>query len=55
MQEAGGAVGNASATAKTKIQPFVDMNPFGQEDLESWEKLFNDAKSRSHIIQLAGF
>lgn len=39
----------------TKIQPFVDMNPFGQEDPESWEKLFTDATSRCHILQLAGY
>lgn len=51
----GGPTGNSAASVISKIQPFVDMNPFGEEDPESWEKLFQDESSRCHIIQLAGF
>ncbi len=47
--------GGPAASVLTKIQPFVDMNPFGREDPESWEKLYNDQNSHCHIIQLAGF
>lgn len=55
LRSAGGPVANSAATVISKIQPFVDMNPFGEEDTESWEKLFTDTNSRCHIIQLAGF
>ena len=50
-----GPVANPAMTVLSKIRPFVDMNPFGQEDEESWERIFADADSRCHIIQLAGF
>lgn len=55
LRAAGGPTGNSAASVISKIQPFVDMNPFGQEDAESWEKLFTDPISRCHVIQLAGF
>ncbi|WP_353928677.1 ATP-binding protein [Desulfofundulus kuznetsovii] len=55
IRNAGGPTANSAATVISKIQPFVDMNPFGEEDVESWEKLFTDPGSRCHIIQLAGF
>lgn len=55
QKEAGGPTAASAASVISKIQPFVDMNPFGEEDIESWEKLFNDPTSRCHIIQLAGF
>lgn len=55
LRAAGGPVGSAAGSVASKIQPFVDMNPFGQEDPESWEKPFNDQESRCHVIQLAGF
>jgi len=45
----------AASSVISKIQPFVDMKPFGAEDPESWEKLFNDDQSRCHILQLAGY
>jgi DNA phosphorothioation-dependent restriction protein DptH len=51
----GTIVAAAATSAVAKIQPFVDMNPFGQEDPESWEKLFADTTSRCHILQLAGY
>lgn len=55
IQAAGGPTAAPAASVISKIQSFVDMNPFGEEDLESWEKLFNDSNTRCHIIQLAGF
>ncbi len=55
LQAGGGAIGSSAGSTISKIQPFVDMNPFGQEDPESWEKLFADPDSMCHIIQLAGF
>lgn len=55
IRSAGGPTANSAATVISKIQPFVDMNPFGEEDIDSWERLFTDPISRCHIIQLAGF
>lgn len=49
------AVSSSASSVISKIQPFVDMDPFGQEDPESWEKLFTDSASRCHILQLAGY
>lgn len=51
----GGPTGNSAASVISKILPFVDMEPFGKEDPESWEQIFQDTVSRCHIIQLAGF
>jgi len=51
----GGLSANPATTVINKIKPFVDMNPFGEEDLESWEKLFLDPGSKCHVLQLAGF
>lgn len=55
IREKGGPTSNSAASVISKIQPFVDMNPFGKEEPESWEKIFQDPISRCHIIQLAGF
>lgn len=55
LREAGGPVATSAASVVSKIQPFVDMKPFGKEGLNGWEKLFLDADSRCQIIQLAGF
>ena len=44
-----------AATLVSKMRPFVDMNPFGREDKDSWERLFTDTESRCHIVQLMGF
>lgn len=54
-QHKGGPIATSAMTLLSKIRPFVDMNPFGQEDEESWERLFTDVDSRCHIIQMAGF
>ncbi|WP_066633165.1 ATP-binding protein [Desulfolucanica intricata] len=55
IKQGGGPSAASAASVISKIQPFVDMNPFGEEDINSWEALFNDQYARSHIIQLAGF
>lgn len=55
IQGAGGPTAGSAASVISKIQPFVDMKPFGEEDSASWEKLYNDTISNCHIIQLAGF
>jgi DNA phosphorothioation-dependent restriction protein DptH len=55
LRIAGGTTGSSAGSVISKIQPFVDMKPFGQEDPEGWEKLFNDDHARCHVIQLAGF
>lgn len=53
VEEKKGAYESA-ASVISKIQPFIDAEPFGVEDPESWQKLFEDTKSRCHILQLAG-
>jgi DNA phosphorothioation-dependent restriction protein DptH len=45
----------SSLTVISKIQPFIDMNPFSAEEGDNWETLFTDQNSRCHILQLAGF
>lgn len=49
------AVSQSVSSVISKIRPFVDIDPFGQEDPESWEKLFTDSSSHCHILQLAGY
>jgi DNA phosphorothioation-dependent restriction protein DptH len=55
IQHEGGPSAASAASVISKLQPFVDMKPFGKEDEDSWEKMFTDTGSRCHIIQLAGF
>ncbi len=55
IRSAGGPVASSAASVVSKLQPLIDMRPFGEEDPESWGRLYNDAESRCHIIQLAGF
>ncbi len=55
IRSEGGPVANSAATVINKIRPLVDMQPFGPEDPEAWERLFTDQESRCHIIQLMGF
>lgn len=50
-----GAIGTAASSLISKIRPFVDQNPFGREDPESWEKIYSDTHYRCHILQLTGF
>ncbi len=53
--EAGGPQVSVAASLLSKIRPFIDMHPFGEEDPESWEKLYTDPEARCHILQLTGF
>ena len=55
LVEQGGPVGGYASTVVSKLRPFIDQNPFGKEDTESWERLFTDPVHRCHILQLAGF
>ncbi len=55
LVEQKGTVGQSAASVVSKLRPFIDQNPFGEEDLESWERLFTDHLHRCHIVQLAGF
>jgi len=55
LVEQGSPVGGYAATVVSKLRPFIDQNPFGKEDPESWERLFTDLVHRCHILQLAGF
>jgi DNA phosphorothioation-dependent restriction protein DptH len=43
-----------AASVLSKIQPFVDATPFGQEKVGSWDAWYSDRLSRSHILQLVG-
>lgn len=51
----GGPTAQSAKTVISRLKPFIDTNPFGQEDIESWEKLFTDPSMRCHIMQLAGY
>jgi DNA phosphorothioation-dependent restriction protein DptH len=55
LAEQKGTVGQSASSVVSKIRPLIDQNPFGEEDSESWERLFTDTAHRCHIIQLAGF
>lgn len=55
IQKESTPIANAASSVTSRIQPFVDIKPFGKEDTEGWEKIFNDPESRCHIIQLATF
>lgn len=55
ISEERGTTGTAASSLISKIRPFIDQNPFGREDVESWERLFTDSQHRCHVLQLAGF
>ena len=55
ISEERGTTGTAARSLISKIRPFIDQNPFGQENVESWERLFTDSQHRCHVLQLAGF
>lgn len=55
IAEKGGTAGSSATSVISKIRPFLDQDPFGQEELESWERMFADENSRCHILQLANF
>src|SRR5690606_13861877 len=50
-----GAQAQPASSVISKLQPFLDQNPFGSEEKGSWERWFNDPEHRCHVIQLAGF
>ena len=53
--EGGLALSSAVNSVISKLQPFVDMNPFGGEAPMSWDRIFTDFEHRCHILQLAGY
>jgi DNA phosphorothioation-dependent restriction protein DptH len=55
LVEQKGTVGQAANSVISKIRPFIDQNPFGKEEPDSWEQLFTDSVHRCHVLQLAGF
>lgn len=55
LAEEKGTQAQSAASVISKLRPFLDQNPFGAEDPQSWERLFSDTDHRCHIIQLAGF
>ena len=55
LMEQKGTVGQSAASVVSKLRPFIDQEPFGEEDPESWERLFTGLTHRCHIVQLAGF
>ena len=50
-----GTQAQSASSVVSKLRPFLDQNPFGAEDPQSWERFFTDPEHRCHIIQLAGF
>ena len=50
-----GTTGTAAKSLISKIRPFIDQNPFGKEEVGSWERFFADSQHRCHVLQLAGF
>jgi DNA phosphorothioation-dependent restriction protein DptH len=52
--DAGGQQQQYAASVFSKIQPFVDAKPFGQEKPGSWDAWYSDVISRCHILQLVG-
>jgi DNA phosphorothioation-dependent restriction protein DptH len=55
LAEEKGTQAQSASSVISKIRPFVDQNPFGIEEPQSWERLFTDTTHRCHIVQLAGF
>ncbi len=50
-----GTQAQSAGSVISKLRPFLDQNPFGAEDSQSWERFFSDTAHRCHIVQLAGF
>lgn len=49
-----GLIKDSAMTLVSKLSPFVDGEPFGEETEESWLRFYNDQDNRCHIIQLVG-
>jgi DNA phosphorothioation-dependent restriction protein DptH len=45
---------DVSRTLANKITPFVKMQPFGTNQSNNWQTIFNNHEGRVHILQLAG-
>ncbi len=45
---------DAAFSLLSKIQPFVDGEPFGSEHPGGWQTFYDDTNHRGHIIQMAG-
>lgn len=46
---------NYSKTVLSKIQPFIDMNPFASDDNFGWENIRDSEKGIVYVMQLAGY
>lgn len=46
---------NYSKTVLSKIQPFIDMNPFAADDSFGWEAIRDSEKGTVYVMQLAGY
>lgn len=46
---------NYSKTVLSKIQPFIDMNPFAADDNFSWDTIRDSDKGIVYVMQLAGY
>lgn len=46
---------NYSKTVLSKIQPFIDMNPFAADDNFGWEAIRDSEKGTVYVMQLAGY
>lgn len=54
-REEGGPVAGSVASVISRIEPLVDMHPFGAQQEGHWEAMYTDGNARCHILQLAGF
>jgi len=45
---------DAAVSVLSKIQPFVDGRPFGEEHPESWQNFYDDPIHQTHIVQMVG-
>lgn len=46
---------NYSKTVLSKIQPFIDMNPFAADDNFGWDTIRDSDKGIVYVMQLAGY
>lgn len=46
---------NYSKTVLSKIQPFIDMNPFAADDSFGWDTIRDSEKGVVYVMQLAGY
>lgn len=46
---------NYSRSVISKIQPFIDMNPFAADDSFGWENIRDSDKGIVYVMQLAGY